>query len=47
MIANIASANVPMIATRSASFGVSGGRLSSGVWIISNGEGDQCGSGAG
>ena len=37
MIANIASAKLPRIATRSASCGVSGGRLESGSWIIAGG----------
>ena len=38
MIANIASATLPTIATRSASCGVSGGRRSSGGWIIASAE---------
>src|SRR5438270_143067 len=33
-IANIASAKLPRTATRNASWGVRGGRLSSGTWII-------------
>ena len=51
MIANIASAMLPTTATRSASWGVSGGRLSSGVWIIGrtggSGRGARTGAGSG
>ncbi len=34
MIANIASAHPPITVTRHASWGVNGGRRSSGSWII-------------